>query len=440
MNPTFRHTRLAVCLLLTTLLGCGRPAPQDVAAPVEPRFLTKVEWAEKGVWLKTDTHLHTKFSDGSYTPLEVARKAASFGCDAIAITDHADKNLKAASPEYHEAIEAARRGLPKLIVLTGMEWNVPPWGGDEHATVLISPAADERKVMAVFKSQFDDLGRKEHKAELTVEALRWLEANATAKGVKPVVIYNHPSRKDADAMENVADVVAWRKVNDLVVGFDGAPGHQGYAPLGAYKYKVKPLDRWDPAVADVGGAWDAVLRKGIDFWGARADSDFHNDNARDLNDFWPGQFSETWLYAPDRSADGVLRAYRAGSFFGVHGHIARQVELTVEAEGLPRRAYPGEVIAVPAGTSVKVRLSCAVPAKDWRGEPNRLDDVDLIVIDAKSASVVATKPVPADGVVTFDPITVPEGGLVLRARGRRVMPAAPHLRFYTNPIRIRTEV
>jgi hypothetical protein len=34
------------------------------------------------------------------------------------------------------------------------------------------------------------------------------------------------------------------------------------------------------------------------------------------------------------------------------------------------------------------------------------------------------------------PFTVGEDGLVVRARGRRVVPDGPDLMFYTNPIRV----
>jgi hypothetical protein len=421
------------------LLGCGQSSVEKASAPIQPHFVRQIEWSEKGVWLKADTHVHTRFSDGNNTVEDVVSKARSFGCDVIGITDHADRDCRAATREYHEAIEVARRQHPDMIILAGLEWNIPPWGGDEHAAVLVSPAVDEWKTLAAFKAQFDDLGRKEHKAELAEEALRWLEANAVADGVRPVVTYNHPSRKDASSMENVPDILAWRKVNDLVIGFEGAPGHQGDKWIGSYRYKVKPIDRWDPVVATVGDAWDTLLGQGVDVWGAQAHSDFHNDSPSGLNDRWPGQFSETWLYAPERSANAVLRAYRAGSFFGAHGHIARQVELTVEAEGLPRRAYPGEAIALPAGKTVKVRARCVVPEKDWRGQPNRVDVVELIAIAGSSASVVGKRPLSPDGVAEFDAVAVAEGGLVLRARGRRTNSGDTDFLFYTNPIRIETE-
>ena len=78
------------------------------------RFTRRVPWAGAGVWLKAETHTHTKFSDGSSSVDELADRAVANGCDVLAITDHSDANLKAATPEYHDAIRAARARLPGL--------------------------------------------------------------------------------------------------------------------------------------------------------------------------------------------------------------------------------------------------------------------------------------------------------------------------------------
>ncbi|SRR5579883_732811 len=429
--------RWAFLLCLVALAnGCGKgqsPPPQT-----EPRFVRQVEWIGKGIWLKADTHVHTKFSDGAHTVEEVVRQAERFGCNVMAITDHADRNLKAATREYLEAIQVERRRHPDLILLAGLEWNLPPWGGDEHATVLIHPDLDEWSVLSRFKERFDDLDRVPHRAELADEALRWLEQNAVHDQVRPVVIYEHPSRKRDRSLDIVSPLVHWREVNDVVIAISGAPGHQRYNPNGGYKDKEKTIDRWDPAAARMGDAWDTLLQRGLDLWAADAPSDFHNDNPQGLHDFWPGEFSETWLYVPEKSAAGVLRAFRAGTFFAAHGHIVRQVELTVEAAGLPRPAGVGEVVQLPAGTSFTIQLRCVVPDKDWEGHPNQIDAIELIAVTPQSARIVATLPVNKNGVVPTTSLEVLPEGMVIRARGRHEMKGGANLLFYTNSIRIQS--
>lgn len=415
----------ACCLLL----GCDE-------ASSRPRFVREVEWVGRGEWVKADTHIHTEFSDGAHSVREVAAKAAEYGCDVIAITDHADQNLRAATPEYAEAIEIARREHPEMLILAGLEWNLPPWGGDEHATVLLPPGPDELLDLAEFKSRFDDLGRVPHDAETAVEALTWLAGRRSPSGVSPVVIYNHPGRKANASSDAIERLKSWRAVNDLIIGLEGGPGHQAGSVIGSYKSAVKPIDRWDPAVAQVGDAWDRLLQEGLDVWGATATSDFHNATAAGATDYWPGQFSETWLYVPERTPEGVLQALRAGTFFGVHGQIAREVELTATLDGLPRPAHVGEVIEVAPGNAVTVRLACHIPETDWEHQPNHLDQVEVITVTADGAEIVALG-APDLAESAFETVlTVPEGGVVVRARGRRVVADGPDLMFHTNPIRI----
>ena len=274
--------------------------------------------------------------------------------------------------------------------------------------------------------------------KVTAEAaLRWLAEATKASPVKPVVIYNHPSRKDASSLDNIGDIVGWSGVNDLVIGFEAGPGHQGKAPLGSYESKEVLIDRWDPVAARPGDAWDTLLQRGLNVHGAMTSSDFHNDNPGNLNDFWPCQFSESWYYVPERTTAGVLRAMRAGTFFGVHGQIARQVELTVRAEGLPRPAIAGETIQVFGERPVvSATVAMTVPDVDWEGRPNRVDAVEFIVI-TPTDTVVRTHPIAGGGRQSVtEPITVGGGGVVVRARLRRVVPDGPDLMAYTNAIRV----
>src|SRR5688572_9780874 len=304
------------------------------------RFSRAIPWAEAGIWLKAETHVHTSFSDGRSLDAVVDQAVAN-GCDVLAITDHTDSNLEAATPEYHAAIAAARTRAPGLLILSGIEWNVPPGGGDDHAVVLFPPEMDDAAITGEFKAAFDDFKRPVHSAELTVAAFDWLRTRGARASEAPVVFLNHPGRKAKDIAAVRTQIESLSKIGrGIFVGVEGAPGHQNADPLGAYKEALTPEDRWDPAIAPPGAAWDQLLARGSTVSGALATSDFHSTKG----DYWPCQFSASWIYAPERSPAGVLKGLRAGSFAGVHGGIATHVQLSVAAAGLNRPAIAGEEV------------------------------------------------------------------------------------------------
>jgi len=357
--------RRGSCLLLgslTLLAACDR-------AP-EPGFDVSVPWALTGTTLTLDTHTHTRFSDGELTPDELARLAVDHGCDALAITDHSDHAVAAATPAYFDAVDEVRRQHPGLTVFAGLEWNVPPYDGREHVTVLVEPAL-ERSVLPAFKELHDGM---EDQADAT-KALQWLAGQASSARGEVVLFYNHPSRKDEDAGENERDLAQWRQVNDLFAGFEGGPGHQRSVTPGAYRQTIKPVDRWDPVVAEPGGGWDRLLDAGHDVWGALASSDYHERR----NDYAPCRFARTTVTVDKDDARGILRALRAGSFWAGHGGVLSELWFILVEPALPLPATPGETVRLPAAAARETGARAAAPGaaahrgdhRQWPARPAR---------------------------------------------------------------------
>jgi VanZ family protein len=83
-------------------------------------------------------------------------------------------------------------------------------------------------------------------------------------------------------------------------------------------------------------------------------------------------------------------------------------------------------------------LHLETPLVDWNDQPNRIDEVDLIAISPQTTRVIARR-TPTSSSALRATVLVPEEGLTLRARGRRVVIDGPDLLFYTNPIQVFTE-
>lgn len=336
-RPAAAHTvRAFVCLGLVTLAACSEK-------PEEAEFVTQIPWSFSERWLAADLHTHTTFSDGEKPVEALIGLARKNGCDVIAVTDHSDAAEQAASPEYFQAIAAVRLKFPGKIVFAGLEWNIPPYAGREHATLLVDPAIEAS--LGEFKAKFET-GQAD-----PVAALQWL-AERRGAPQEALLVYNHPSRKDADVAENLADYNAWHAVNDLFVGFEGGPGHQRADPRGEYKDAIASVDGWDPVVAVVGGVWDRLLEQGVDAWGALANSDYHNDKL----DYAPCQFSRTHLLVAERTPEAALAALRAGSFWADQGRILDGLEFTASSASLVVPAVPGESFTLGGDGEVRVRV------------------------------------------------------------------------------------
>ncbi|MFH1562099.1 MAG: CehA/McbA family metallohydrolase [Nitrospirota bacterium] len=299
-------------------------------------------WRDDGVWLTGEVHIHTVMSDGSYPAAEVAGQAENFGCDFIAITDHGDHDFNIGSPEYYQAVIDARDNHPNLIILEGIEWNVPGAGNGGHAIVFVTASPLENDIIHDFNLIYDwypsDHGGDVGTTSFAVEALKWL-GTKTQNGVKPICSLNHPSRPTSvnPVGFTIDQLRAYSDTGEVCTGFSGDVGHKKSSTvisiaqlLGGYH---------DPMTAFIGANWDTLLNEGRD-WRIRFECDFHNTDM----DHCPGEYTKTYVYCPSKSYEGVIKGLRAGCVYGVHGDIITELGFTAQAN--TQTALMGESIKV----------------------------------------------------------------------------------------------
>jgi hypothetical protein len=411
------RSRILGLVLVGLLGGCSRTP--------DPELITQTPWALSGPWLVVDLHSHTRFSDGKLPVEQLADLAVLNGCDGLAVTDHGDLSVKAATRQYFKAVAKVRDRHPDLALFGGLEWNISSYEGREHVNVLMDPRI-EAKHLQRFRTEF------EHGGANTDEALQWLAERVPEDGA--VLVYNHPSRKDEMPGENREDLQRWRQSSRHTWIVEGGPGHQKAREIGSYKYTFRTVDRWDPFVAHIGGEWDSILGEGHDIWAALATSDWHNPSL----DEEPCAFARTHVQVPERSPTGILSALRAGSFWADHGRILERVALVLSTPKLELPASPGESVRLHPGQPATLRLTLQ------RGVGSVGEELQAELIGngrTGEAELLATALVPADESTvewSFSDLLPGADGrsCYFRVRVRRRVADGPDLLAYTNPIRV----
>ena len=109
---------------------------------------------------RADLHIHTRASDGEYSPAQVVRAAADARLDFIAITDHDTIDGLA------EALEAARGGPVRVI--PGVEVSAQQGGDEVHVLgYYVRPDAEPLRA-----HQHGALGRRQERARQMVRVLQ----------------------------------------------------------------------------------------------------------------------------------------------------------------------------------------------------------------------------------------------------------------------------
>jgi hypothetical protein len=390
---------------VSSALGAGAVALSVVAC-------TAPETVERGGprWLAGDHHVHSRYSVGwdheteppspiiggdAIYPLAMnAVMGRHYGLSWMVGTDHGGPNHSKVNLDlaYPELVQA-RAVVPEVVQFVGMEFDTP---GAEHSSLIIPRTPDEADRLHQLESGYarDEPWPPDPSWDTPP---RMLEALAVARDfpVPPVVIVNHPSRSARGVgvygANTPAELRDWHDTApNVAVGMAGAPGHQAATlnpdgtldperPRGGYG-KSPTLGGFDQMTARLGGFWDSMLGEGRRWW-ITANSDSHVNWREDGSDFWPGEYSKTWVWA-EHDHDSILEGIRGGRVFVTLGDLISELYVTARVVGEGEEAQIGGRLEVPAGRTVEVTIRFLDPAApNHHGDDPSVSRVDLIAGD-----------------------------------------------------------
>lgn len=334
-----------------------------------------------------------------------------------------------------EDILNARMTYPDKQMFSGLEWYVP---GHEHCSVAV--VGQDATAISAFAYLFDasledftsdimndprmaaygDLSvhskrnghynfaqgatsvnydNKTYPAQHSdaVAACSWMQQQYTAGSIDNAwIIFAHIERDGAwDPINGGGyNIEHFRDFNnaapDICFGFEGAPGHQvnhwrgfgnavdtttgdskdfggSYGGVGYYTAKV-------------GGLWDALLGEGR-HWFNFANSDYHSHWTAGGDDFYPGEYQKTWVYAVDANGDGTYsleetaNGLRSGNAFFVHGDLVDHLDFKARGNTGQSVSMGGDLHNVD---SVELTIIFKSPQANNHGDKPVVDHIDLI--------------------------------------------------------------
>ena len=426
MTRIYTLASLALFLLTT----CSPPPRGDVAGGGAESSLSPATDGPR--WLAGDHHIHSRYSVGwnrdasppapiiagdAIYPIGMnAAMARYYGLSWVVATDHGGPqhskvNFDLAYPELVQS----RQVVPEVVQFAGLELDTP---GADHSSMILPRTSDEAERRRDLEARFDrvepwpaDPGRDSE--ALMLEALQVMDTLSP----RPVIIANHPSRSATDTgVYGATSPEELRNWNDtapgVAVGMAGAPGHQAKTldregrrregPRGSYS-NSPTLGGFDQMAARVGGFWDAMLGEGRHWW-ITANSDSHINWREGGSDFWPGEFSKTYVWA-EKSYDGILEGLRHGHIFVTTGDLISELYVTASAAGV--EANIGSTVAMQAGADVVVTIRF----RDPRATNSHGDDPAVTRVDLITGLVAGGDAGPASGT---DPNTNPSTKVIAR--------------------------
>jgi hypothetical protein len=383
------------------LVACAVSPPLEQVAPSRS-------------WIAGDHHIHSRYSVGWDTEVEGtpspvlggdaiypiamnAIMARYFGLSWMVATDHGGPdhskvNLEWAYPE----LVMSRDVVPEVIQFYGMEFDTP---GADHSSLIIPHSHEEASTLADIEHRWakheawprDPLRDTEPKM---IEALTFMRD----LDLPPVLIANHPSRSASGlgsyGLDAPAEFRGWNNTApEVAVGMAGAPGHQAVTmavdgtidsvgPRGGYRGHPT-MGGFDQMTARLGGFWDSMLGEGRHWW-VTANSDSHVNWREGGSDFWPGEYSKTFVFA-EKSHDDIMDGIRRGRVFVTTGDLIAGLWVTASAAGAS--ASIGGDLAVAAGSDVEITIRVLDPdGVNARGDNPSVARVDVIVGEVRGIS------------------------------------------------------
>jgi hypothetical protein len=174
----------------------------------------------------------------------------------------------------------------------------------------------------------------------------------------------------------------------VAIGMEGAPGHQAAslssvaspfpddAFRGAYR-RAPTMGGYDQMTARLGGFWDSMLGEGRRWW-VTSTSDSHRHYSEGGKDFWPGEYSKTYVKAVRQPGD-ILDGLRNGRVFTTLGDLVSELDVTASSADGSRKAEIGGTLKVPRGSDVTIVIRVRDPAGvNFGGRSVDVARVDLI--------------------------------------------------------------
>ncbi|MBB6600283.1 hypothetical protein [Luteimonas sp. MC1825] len=136
---------------------------------------------------------------------------------------------------------------------------------------------------------------------------------------------------------------------------------------------------FDQMTARLGGFWDSMLGEGRRWW-VTSTSDAHRHWREGGSDFWPGEYSKTYVLAEHRH-DDILDGIRNGRVFVTTGDLISELDVVVQAgDDSSALARIGGRLHAHAGSDVRVAIRVRDPAgSNHGGHSPEVARIDLIV-------------------------------------------------------------